>query len=421
MNRFLRHLVLSLLGGIFLCTSVCAQEDDELLQLRPISGADSAVVSLEHNRLVFPAERSQFDSLFCKMRFLREDVHQSLRILHIGGSHVQADVFSGRMRSNLRTFSTLKPLNRGMIFPFAVLGTNGPKDYSCSFTGRWGKSRNIESSPSVPLGLSGGAVTTSDLSSNITFRGLFPFESILLYGKSLVDTACVIPVLVIEGDTIYPPRSSEMSVYEFLLPSPANAFTLAFVGDSCGSFSVRGMIADPYEPGLMYTASGINGAAVPSWLRCLEFEQELSFVAPNLVLFAVGINDANVQNFSPEKFKSNYRELISRIQRCNPQCAFLFITNNDCYLRVGRKRVFNPNTAMVEQAFMELAEEYDGAVWNLYQIMGGYKSSARWVKAGLMKSDHVHFTPRGYELIGDLLYNALLESYLSYTNHTALK
>lgn len=421
MNRLLRHFVLILFNVIFLCTFAQSQAIDEPLRPRPIEGTDSTVVSFMHNQLVFPAGRMLFDSLFCKMKTIQDDVHQSLHILHIGGSHVQADVFSGRMRRNLQSFSTARPLNRGLIFPFTVLGTNGPKDYSCSYTGRWGKSRNVESSPAVPLGLSGGAVTTSDLSSNITFRGLRPFESILLYGKSLVDSACVIPVLVIEGDTIYPPRSSEMSVYEFLLSSPTDAFTLAFVGDSCGSFSVRGIVADPYEPGVMYTASGINGAAVPSWLRCLEFEQELSFVAPHLVLFAVGINDANVQNFSPEKFKSNYRELISRIQRCNPQCAFLFITNNDCYLRVGRKRVFNPNTALVEQAFMELAEEYDGAVWNLYQIMGGYKSSARWVKAGLMKSDHVHFTPRGYELIGDLLYNALLESYLSYTNHTALK
>lgn len=409
-------LLLALLPGV----RAVADDIKDVLSVTPIDlqAADSAVAVLEHNRLVFPAGRQYYDTLYARLQDLSASESARLRVLHIGGSHVQAGTFSGQMRSNLQAFSPFHAAGRGVMFPFSVMGTNGPRDCTYQSTGSWERSRNIEASPSYTLGLAGAALTTSNLSSTITFSYQVPFESVLLYGESLRDTAQVIPVLIADGDTIYPPRSSEEVGYEFLLPKPVTSCTLALTGDSCGMFTFRGVIPDPYTDGLVYTESGINGAAVPSWLRCEEFERELQPLAPDLVLFAIGINDANVTNFSAEQFKENYRSLIARIRRCNPHCALLFITNNDCYLRVGRKkRTFNKNTALVEKAFMELAEEYDGAVWNVYQIMGGYGSSNKWVRAGLMQSDHIHFTQRGYILLGDMLFNALLEDYNKWGPH----
>jgi lysophospholipase L1-like esterase len=44
--------------------------------------------------------------------------------------------------------------------------------------------------------------------------------------------------------------------------------------------------------------------------------------------------------------------------------------------------------------------------------MGGLKSMAEWQKYGLAQKDKVHFTKKGYELIGDKFYNALIQFYL---------
>ena len=100
--------------------------------------------------------------------------------------------------------------------------------------------------------------------------------------------------------------------------------------------------------------------------------------------------------------------LMDKLRAVNPNVCFLFITNNDCWLRVGRqRRTYNRNTQKVEQAMMELARECNGAVWNQFRIMGGYSSSNRWVSAHLMNRDHIHFSPEGYELLADLLYNAI--------------
>ena len=133
-----------------------------------------------------------------------------------------------------------------------------------------------------------------------------------------------------------------------------------------------------------------------------------------MVVFGIGINDAHVSpsKVDKEKFKNSYRSLIAKIRRVKPEAVFVFITNNDCRLNMkGYGNRYNPNSLKVEQAFMELAKEYNGIVWNLFRVMGGPGSSKEWVNYKLMQSDRIHFTRAGYELIGDLLYNAFVTDY----------
>ena len=109
------------------------------------------------------------------------------------------------------------------------------------------------------------------------------------------------------------------------------------------------------------------------------------------------------------------QKLINEIKQVTPSAALLFITNNDCNQSV-RIRKPNLNTARVAQAFKELAQEYNGAVFDLYQTMGGQGSAANWVHHKLMQRDRVHFTSTGYQLVGDLIYNAVAEDFEKYVN-----
>ena len=61
---------------------------------------------------------------------------------------------------------------------------------------------------------------------------------------------------------------------------------------------------------------------------------------------------------------------------------------------------------------MQLAKEYDAALWDLYDIMGGLGSMQRWQNHSLANSDKIHFTHQGYILLGDMLFNALITDYL---------
>ena len=58
-----------------------------------------------------------------------------------------------------------------------------------------------------------------------------------------------------------------------------------------------------------------------------------------------------------------------------------------------------------------MAREVGGVVWDQFQLMGGLRSMEQWQRAKLAQSDRVHFTRAGYQLLGDLFYDALLDAY----------
>jgi lysophospholipase L1-like esterase len=155
-------------------------------------------------------------------------------------------------------------------------------------------------------------------------------------------------------------------------------------------------------------------------LRCEDFERDLALIKPDLVIFGIGINDAAEKDFDKWIFKQNYKELIKIIQRVNPDCAMLFMTNNDSFKRIKKNKYqVNENGLVAQQAFMEMGKKYNAAVWDQFDIMGGLNSMKEWEDAGLAKKDKVHFTNEGYRLLGDLLYNAFIDRYIEHIKSTA--
>ena len=356
-------------------------------------------IRLGANRLDFPGSRERFDSLIC---LLRSGSDSHLNILHIGGSHVQAGTFPNRPREHLGA-------SRGMLFPWKAIRSNAPTDYSLVPSGSWAGSRCLEPLPAEQLGMSGAAAITSDSLASLLLElpAKHAFSRLHVIGKAEGGAE---PVLICSsGDTLTAERKDDD--YAFSLARPDSCCTVAFRGMRGGArFALRGIWPEGGRR-ITYTESGVNGASVPSWLRCGLLSEELSRLCPpDLVIMGIGINDANVppSHFDAEAFQDSYRNLMDEMRKANPHVCFLFITNNDCWLRSGRqRRTLNRNTQKVEQAMMELARECDGAVWNQFRIMGGYGSSNRWVNARLMNRDHIHFLRPGYELLADLLYNAL--------------
>ena len=96
----------------------------------------------------------------------------------------------------------------------------------------------------------------------------------------------------------------------------------------------------------------------------------------------------------------------------NPNVAIIFETNNDMYRKVKKKRfVQHPNGDVARKAFFALAEKHKAGVWDKFGIMGGLGSMSKWERADLAKADKVHFKLSGYNLLGDLFYKAIINSY----------
>jgi lysophospholipase L1-like esterase len=210
-----------------------------------------------------------------------------------------------------------------------------------------------------------------------------------------------------------------LSTYTFQLPDFTDSICICF--DSvAGEFTLTGVLLENGMTGVTVHGVGVNGASVPSYLRCDDFERDLNLIKPDLIIFGIGINDAAEKDFEKETFKQNYGELISIMQYVNPDCALLFVTNNDSFKRIRKNKYeVNPNGKVVEQAFMEMGKQYGAAVWDQFDVMGGLRSMQNWEKAGLAQKDKIHFTRDGYRLMGDLLYNALIENYLKHIKSNA--
>lgn len=357
-------------------------------------------------------------------------------IVHIGGSHVQADMYTEEFRQRIDSLNYgLRP-PRGFLFPFRAAKTNNPQGFRVASGGKWGKARCSVRKPRPALGIDGIAVWTSDPGAWISFdldpslTGRWQTTRVKLMGRCEGGRrgSTLSPVIIAAGQETRPTGYDPATMtYDFTLPKAVTGFTLriergedsaadslATDGPVSPTFYIDGVVPENDDDGIVYHTIGVNGAAVPSYLRCENFEREMSVLRPDLVFLSIGVNDASGPAFSAEGFMGNYDQLLRVFRRINPDCAFIFITNNDTKRRAGRRRrIVNKNGPLAQDAFTQIATKWQGGLWDLFEVMGGLGSMAQWQKAGLAGRDNIHFTRLGYKVVGALLYDAFLDFYLN--------
>ena len=416
----MRRLLIAI-GLLLVCQWAAAQN---LPLMKPID--DRSFAHFERNHLVFPGDSVAMERFFQKMDSVVFLGKGNVSIMHIGGSHVQAGVFTQQFRDNLLSIGTDMIGGQNFVFPFTAGGTNNPSHFMVNSTGEWSYTRNaVSKDTDRRMGLAGAAITTTDPKASVTIISRsrrpsyltpsFDFNKVTLIGFSEPNN--VVPVASLDGVTLRGRYDESQSAYIFDLPHYSDSIRF-FFESMPGEFTLQGVLLENGTSGISVHTVGVNGARVTSYLRCDDFERDLKLIRPDLIIFGIGINDAADDSFEKQTFKRNYGELIRVIKRVNPDCALLFLSNNDSYKRVKVKRKtryeVNVNGRIVEEAFLEMGKEHNAAVWDQFDIMGGLRSMQDWENAGLAQKDKVHFTVEGYKLLGDLLYNALIESYIQH-------
>ena len=342
--------------------------------------------------------------------------NDKINILHFGGSHIQADIWSNRMRTNFQHSSPYCSSGRGFIFPFRLIKSNGSPVIMSSHNGRWKGYRNSVNHHHGPFGLMGARADLIDSVSNINIWNKKPlskydsFNSIDVFFK---DSSNNYEIKIIVDSSIKIDGKRDKGHIKFQLSRLVDSLTIQILRkkDIPSNFSFFGLLLDNNNNGISYHSIGVNGASVKSYLRCIDFEQQLGLIQPDLVIFSIGINDAYEEDFSKESFYKNYDTLIQKIKLINPNTAILLTTNNDSYYK---KKYPNTRALEVREKMFELAKNKDLALWDMFQVMGGLNSIKDWQKNKLAKKDLIHLTYDGYNLIGDLLFEAFMKSYINY-------
>lgn len=376
-------------------------------------------IQYDQNKLQFPGGSKSFNKFFAKLDSLTFFGEGKVNVLHIGGSHVQAGTLTNRMRENLFTLADGIKGERGFIFPFKMANTNNPRNYKVVFTGKWQGCRNAIKKNHCPWGLSGITATTYDTLTTAKVYAfdkdsvVYSFNRVRIYHLATPESFHAKLDSSMGVDSVWTDSLAGVTTFQLNRYYDTLFFKTVKTDSLQSYFVMQGIKLESGRSGLSYTAIGVNGAKVPSYLRCQYFEPQLETVVPDLVIFGIGINDAYMpeDRFSPEEYENNYRELISMFKKANPDVQFIFMTNNDSYYK---RRYPNANALKVQMVMKKLATDYGAAYWDLFEIMGGLNSVKMWRYEGLAKRDLIHFTPAGYVLQADLLFKAIRNAYGDY-------
>jgi lysophospholipase L1-like esterase len=372
-------------------------------------------VDLGANRIELFGEGTALDTWHATLDRLLLLGEGQVNVVHIGGSHLQADIWSQQVRHRLQHLVPGVRSGRGLVFPYTLAKTNNPWWYQVEGRGAWSAVRNVTRTDSSTLGLSGISVTTRDTAATLrlNFREngypTQPFDRVRVLHR--MDSSFTVQAWSPDSTLRIRSRIDTAGRFtEFLFDRQVDTLRLRFVRTDAAQqrFTLHGILLGTDDPGMVYHTVGVNGASTSSYLRCQRFTHDLSLIAPDLVIFSVGINDAHDADFDVARFRRNYAELIDRVRAAAPHAAILLTTNTDSYFK---RKVANRNAHKVRDAMRQLGAEKNVAVWDVFGVMGGLGSIAQWEAAGLAQKDRIHLNRQGYTLLGDLQVAALMEAY----------
>ncbi len=339
---------------------------------------------------------------FRNMLWMAAEGKRPLRVLHIGDSHVQADLFTGETRRLLAWWLSDSLAGRGMVFPYSVAGTTNPKDYSVVAQGDWKSLRVTKSIAIDTFGITGIYLRTYWPGSNLHFKmngngnSVQPFNRVALYfeGKG---------VAIRQANVLK--QGAGYTLYQ--LPENSTEFEVFYTDSSNSSgFKLYGAELFHSQSKLIYHAVGVNGASSASFLQSVNFFEQLPLASPNIVLVSLGTNDAFSDAFRTETFENNLNQLIAGIKRELPGALVILTTPNDHFLKGAKP---NQRIEMVRKSIMQITVNHECTVWDFYSLMGGEGSMAIWKQNGLAAPDMLHLSEKGYALKGQLLFKALIE------------
>jgi len=369
-------------------------------------------VNYSVNTLYYAKDSSLMMGFYKKLNGYMQGNDREIVIAHIGGSHVQGGFWGDQLTTR---FQQLKKTEGSgfFAFPYKIVKTNTPPYYKSYSDGKWKRCRSATVRELCgDFGIAGITATTNDSANQFgvkidSCRHHRTFNSVKVYHN-------------FNGSFSFTPGSKANATrsdfpgagyteYTFDRQIDSLNFSLLRKDTLQKDFVLYGFdLRNTEKPGIYYAALGANGASTESILRCRLFTQQLKTIEPDLVILSLGVNDVQGKNFSADEFIANYDTLIGRIRAASPNCAIIFTTITDNYVKRRRP---NKKSNTVEYCIQKLMHKHGAAMWDMYGVMGGYKSILKWQKAGYARRDRVHFTARGYYIFADLMFEAIMRSY----------
>ncbi|MEM6764731.1 MAG: GDSL-type esterase/lipase family protein [Bacteroidota bacterium] len=435
-------------------------------------------------------------NFFEKLSSLEQKREDAVTIVHIGDSHIQADYFTGHLRTRFGEKFGLR--GRGLVFPFQLARTNSPVDLYSESNIQWSRKRIIQPRNTLPEGITGLSIhtTSPDFWINMKLKsseGLFNKVTVFsgkgsdymdfmlvpstaprsflvpvsskatskkqyheiqrgeslssiaqsysvslasirklnnLYGDKILAGQKII-IKEAEEEQVQRVQDSSADIGEFhsipnsydpyghfahtvWLNQAVDGFYLKGINDSQSEMraDIFGFVLENTDqPGINYHMIGVNGATYTDYSRSNIFWDQLKELKPDLVIFSLGTNESLETGFSKVGFERSLKNSVAKLRERLPFCSILLTTPADA---LKKRKINNPNILQARNVVLASADKLKISTWDLYYIMGGGGAIKVWYQEGLAQADRLHFTRKGYQLQGNLLFDAIIAAYEGY-------
>lgn len=344
-------------------------------------------------------------------------------IVHIGDSHIQADVATAVVRKHLQ--QQFGDGGRGLVVPFRLAGTNQPLDYKLRASSTGASAMLMRTPWHIPMGFTGIAVTLSPITECLYVSANQPFSIINVFanGPTLITA-----VHDSDGKAIQYTTYPDDSGAKILLSQSTTSCNINISGGKTILYGLdlrRGVYdTGKHNPkqanGIVYHTIGNNGATYGSYNRVPEFAAGVALLNPNLIIVSLGANEA-FGKISNESFRQSIATLVNSLKHENPNAQIILTTPAECQRKVVTRRrgrrgrrgrrvtsyQVNANCLRLRNVILQYGKDNHLPVYDFYAVAGGQGSSTKWLNAGLLSRDRIHRTFAGYHLEGQLLTIAL--------------
>lgn len=421
------------------------------------------------------ANQKALQKFFDKLYQLETTKTGKVNIVHIGDSHIQADLFTGVIRKALQ--DKFGNAGLGFSFPYNLAKTNGSYYVRYSSNESWNSYRNIYPVNGAPVGLSGIGLTTraKDFAIEINVKDpAYEFNTLKIVTpqkQNLFDVATSSKTIVLEsnvpkkinhkikkGEAIsiiadkYNVSVAEIKRANGLKNNNIRAGkVLRIPTNEMQKKSIKRSEFIPLSLTEQANAFSYTSEEAIKKIYLLPNKKASQFAlnglvfgknAPGVVYSSIGVNGAKFSDYNkyplffeqvpvlqPDllvvslgtnetfdkmemaAYMSQLNQFIENIRQKNPDVEILVMTPPPSLLY---RRSLNTYAADYAKEINVQAEMRNHASWDLFSIFGGLYGVNKNYRQGLMAGDKVHYSKAGYEKQGTLFTEALLQAYESY-------
>lgn len=454
-------------------TSVWAQEQPKDQAILDAASVQDTLNEPYKNMIYYPEQLKHF---FTSLKELSEGKRKKVNIVHIGDSHIQADFFSGRVRSLIQEQFGNGGL--GFTFPYQLARTNSNNFVRYSSNSDWENRRNIYPVNGAKVGLSGIALssTAKDAVIKVDLReSKFAFTKVKLFtpnneltyrvgitdrdvnltnttvaktsshkiksGESLSGIAKKYNTTVAHLKQLNKLKSTNIQAGKTLV-IPTKEVERPQIATSvfqpvhyskqktCFAFDFPNATAQFYlYSEAQNTPNDINGIV-------LENDQA------GIVYHTIGVNGARYSDYN------KYPLFFDQLEGLEADLVIISMGTNEAFDKIDGESFKteinrflkevksknpqasilvtspppsyfskgNPNTVASTLANEIIINGVDQkyAIWDMYYNLGGTLGLPYLIEEQMLAKDLVHYTIKGYEYTGTLFYEGLMKVYQNY-------